>query len=83
MSPASAIGHTHTLFRGSWKIVEISHFPSVMTQEAIMEGPGKPGAGWAGGGWECGWAGSSRDHISHPSRTLTDLGLFKDSGCRG
>lgn len=48
-----------------------------------MEGPGKPGAGWAGGGWECGWAGSSRDHISHPSRTLTDLGLFKDSSCRG
>lgn len=75
-------GHSYMFFPGS-RIVEISQFPFVNKQKAIMEGHGEPGGGWAGGGWECGWAGSNHDHISHPSPTLTDLGLFKDFSRRG
>lgn len=62
-------------FPGS-RIVEISQFPFVTKQEALMEGHSEPGRGWVRGAGM--WVG-----IRHPSQTLTDLGLFKDSSCRG
>lgn len=61
-------------FLGS-RIVEISQFPFVTKQEAIMERQGEPGARW---GQECGGLVPICEGISHPSRTLTDLGLFRD-----
>lgn len=77
----SALGYTHTFFPGS-KIVEISHFPFVTKQETIMESHSEPGLGIGKGRVGTWWAAVHED-ISHPSRTLADLGLFKDSRCRG
>lgn len=62
-------------------MVEIS-LSILREQEAIMEGHGQPGQGCAGEGGNVGGLAPTCEGISHPSRTLTDLGLFKDYSCR-